>query len=408
MADLNISKETAQSYGYGGVGPSDSYINAQSEKGQKDFERQRYGRPRFQFPDVSQEQTDRNRLLNVLMGMGQGAQAAQGAAGPFAAFGMGIGGGIQGARTAMAQQDAAQLAKTTQEQTAMLNEGKIAEEMLNQTPIGQVSPQITQFILDKHKIDISQMPMKYAKDYISLVQKEDDLEKQLAVIKAKQEGGSAGDMSPQALRIASRLTGIPENELPRKRAELAALGLSPKPLTGETLKTYNNISDGALDLRQALDVYDKLTPEQIKLASIQGTKGKVFRALDEDAQKLNRLVANAADILSRQRTGAAINTNEERYYGALLNDFYSSKGQNRESLAKFLAFYEKVQGEMELGMRGPGVVILNKQRMASTTPAGPALAPAAGMVTLIAPNGEPFQVPQANVQAAIARGARAQ
>lgn len=348
-----------------GYGPSDAFINAQSEQGQKAYERQRYGRPRFQFPDISQEQVDRNRLLNVLMGASGGVQAASGAANPLAAIALGLGGGIQAGQASQAQQQAAQLAKTQQEQAAMLNEGKIAEDMLNQAPVGQVSPKIAEALKMKYGMDVADIPMGQFQKFAGLLQHSNDLERKMMEIQARARQAATGDLSPQALKMLSETSGIPVEELRgMKRQEVTALGLSPKPLTGEALKTYNNVSDGANDLRQAISLYDTLKPEQIKLASVQGVKGKAVRIMDEDAQRLNRLVANASDILARQRTGAAINMKEEEYYNGLLNSFYSSRGQNKEALVKFLGFYEQVQRELEAGQRGAGsqVIMRGRQR----------------------------------------------
>ena len=345
-------------------GPSDDFINSQAEMGQKTYEKQRYGRPQFGFPDISQDQVDRSRLLNVLLGAGAGVRASEGAAHPLAAIALGLGGGIQTGHNAQAQQQAAMI----QRQKA---EAQAAEDQLNMTPVGQVSPGMAKALKEKYGMDISDIPMGQFQKFSGLLQHSQDLENKMALIQARAtQAASRGAMSPEARKLLSEISGIPEDQLPSKISEATGLGLTPKPMSTEMLKTASNIADGASDLRRAIEIYDRVDDKTRKLAAVKGVTGRAVRIANEDAQALNRLVGNAADVLTRQRTGAGLNQNEEAYYGNLLNDFYRSGGQNREALVNFLAFYDKIQTEIQSGQRGPGTHLLQRGRQQATATQG--------------------------------------
>lgn len=170
-----LSEEQLQAYGYG---PSDEYIKSQTAKGQKTYEKQRYGRPQFSFPDVSQSDVDRDRLLNVLMGASAGVRAAQGAESPFGAAAAGLGGGIQSFRAAQAQQQAAAIQRRQ-------IEAQEAEDQLNMLPVGQVSPQMAKALQSKYGMDVSEIPMGQFQKFSGLLQHTNDLEKQLTLIQAR-------------------------------------------------------------------------------------------------------------------------------------------------------------------------------------------------------------------------------
>ena len=162
------------------IGPNDYFVNQAQQNAQKDYERQRSGPAQFTYPDISASQGTRDLLLNALMGAGAGVTAANDIQNPFAAGLAGLAGGISAPRNQdlRARRQAAQ--NQLQEQQYSL-----AEQQLNATPVGQVSPGIVQALKDKYNMDVSEIPMGQFQKFSGLLQHSDDLEKQLFLLRAR-------------------------------------------------------------------------------------------------------------------------------------------------------------------------------------------------------------------------------
>jgi hypothetical protein len=154
-------------------GPPDDFITSQAEAGRKTYQKQRYGRPQFGFPDISQQGVENDRLLNALLGAGAGAQAAGQMINPFAAGAAGIAAGIGAPQAGdfRAKREAARLS--------------IAEEQLNQAPVGAVAPQMVQALQAKYGMDVSEIPMGQFQKFAGLLQRSDDLEKRLLLMQQR-------------------------------------------------------------------------------------------------------------------------------------------------------------------------------------------------------------------------------
>lgn len=351
-------ENSAGDYGYG---PSDEFINAQTAQGQKTYEKQRYGRPQFSFPDISQDQVDRDRLLNVLMGAGAGVNATQGAAHPLAALAMGLGGGIQSARTNQAQQQAARVARTQAEQAAMLNEGKIAEQQLDMMPLGQVSPGLADSLKAQYGMEVADMPLGRFKQISPLLQTQMKAEEAKKMFAANaQLRKDLANSSPAIQALFELQNGLPPGTLASmKTSELGSLKeQGAKPLTAELLKLKENAQDGIASITTALDLYKK-SPQSVKLlGTYKGFGSDVLRTMSPEAQEFARNVDKATDVITRIRTGAALNTNEQVFYNGLVTKITQSNGQNVKAMEELLAFYQKIDADISSGKRTSNLAAL--------------------------------------------------
>lgn len=337
-----------------GFGPSDDFISSQTAKGLKTYEKQRYGRPQFSFPDISQDQVDKDRLLNVLMGAGAGVQAAGNAANPFAAAALGLGGGIQSARSNQAQQEASRIAMAQNEQAAMLNEGKIAEQQLDMMPLGQVSPGLADSLKAQYGMDVADMPLGRFKQISPLLQTQVKAEEARKMFAANAElRKELANASPAMQAIMEAGMGLPPGTARTlKTAELGALKeQGPKPLTAELLKLKENAQDGITSISTALDLYKK-SPQAVKLlGTYKGFGSDVLRAVSPEAQEFARNVDKATDVITRIRTGAALNTHEQVFYNGLVTKITQSNGQNVKAMEELLSFYQKIDADISSGKR---------------------------------------------------------
>lgn len=342
-----MADNSAGEYVYG---PDDSYINSQAAQGQKTYEKQRYGRPRFGFPNISQDQVDRDRLLNALLGASAGAQAANTAAHPLAALAMGLGGGISASQ-----------AGDMRAQRQKVQQG-LQEEQLNLTPVGQAAPGMVGALRNKYGMDVSEIPLGQFQKFSGLLQHSQDLEKQMLLIRARaQQRG--GELTPQARKLLAEITGLDESELKGiTGSEAQKLGLTPRPLTEGMTKLLGNVRQGVANIGEAMPLIESADSVTFKLAAIQGMKGDVLRIRNPDAQRINRLLSNASDVLTRLRTGAALNRDEEVYYGKLLNNVLRSPEENKASIVELYNFFDRAEREIEAGQRGPGAKILKSGR----------------------------------------------
>lgn len=234
-------------------------------------------------------------------------------------------------------------------------------EKIGNRPVDEVSP-----ILVQEFPELSGVPLSLVHKISPLLSRQADIKSKFAMLRERaSQAHGRGDLSPQARKLLSEISGIPENELiGLSGIEAQRLGITPRALSGEQEKVYQNISQGANDLERALDLFDKVDTTTRKAAAVSGIKGKALRGvtMNEQAQELSRLVDNASDVLTRQRTGAALNNYEVDYYTGLLNDWRRSDGENRKALVDFLQFYRKVMSEIESGQRGSGTRVLQRER----------------------------------------------
>lgn len=161
--------------------------------------------------------------------------------------------------------------------------------------------------------------------------------------------------SPSLRRILAEQMGVDPSELSGLKSTEAsnltrATGVG-RPLTAEVIKLKNNAEDGIININNALELFDRVDDTTLKQAAVGGLWGKVGRMGNEDAQQLNKYLSQASDVITRLRTGAALNANEERYYGGIINDFFAGRDVNRRQILELQRFFEGVVQDIEEGRR---------------------------------------------------------
>lgn len=423
-------ENSAGDYGYG---PSDSFISEQVAQGQKTYDKQRYGKPQFGFPDVSNEQVSRDRLLSVLLGASAGANAAGNAQHPLAAIAMGLGGGI-GSQNQLADLQAHRQAQEMQ----------LRNQQLDLTPLGEISPGLSEKLRMDYGMDVSNMPLGHFKQISPLLQGQVKAQEATKMFLASTEAKKLfATASPEAQLVLEKLVD-PEGKLPVgwsknfKTSELSPMisavnAKGQRQMPAAVIELQANTKEGIKSIDRAMELFKTATPqERLAAMSGDGRIANAARTLSPVSQELNNNLKAATDVITRIRTGAALNKEEQVFYDNLVASFWRSGAQNEASMQKLKSFFQDVQNNINSGGNvkvfsllgadpqranamikklglDPKNIDLNKTintREIMSAPNPGATSP--GMVTLVAPNGEPFQVPQANVGAAIARGARTQ
>lgn len=129
-----------------------------------------------------------------------------------------------------------------------------------------------------------------------------------------------------------------------------AKATGPKPLNTEQAKAVAAAKDGveAIDRMQELL---KRKPEVFRRA------GDLLSIGDKDSQAFTRDKKIAADAITRIRTGAALNKQEEEFYPSLISTIFSNTEIVPENLDLLKNFYGTLQDEINSGLRGlPGGV----------------------------------------------------
>jgi hypothetical protein len=380
---------------------SDSRAEEQTQIGARLLRQQSEGRPRFSFPDISGRPSVRNTLLNALIGAQQGSTAALDAArlgDPTAAALAGALGGFAGA----AQRPAEQL-----EQQMLQRQAQLQMAELELTPIEQISPAIVArfpFLEGTPMGMVNRISPLVTASERTLAAKEAfnqnaalrrELEQASPAVRAFVEASL--ELAPGTIQKAGGL----------KKGEVGSLLAAQKPLSAEILKVKTNVDDGTKSLESALKIFDRASESTRKKSAVGGIAGRALRIGDEDAQELNRLVSVATDVITRQRTGAALNEAEQEFYSSLVNDVTRTSGQNRKAMEDLLLFYRKVSTQIEDGRRRPGqkfAAFLNVDKLITDRAA--LREESSGEVTIQGPDGRRWTIPASQLAAAEARGAR--
>lgn len=234
-------------------------------------------------------------------------------------------------------------------------------EKLGNRPVDEISPALVQEFPE-----LQGVPLSLVHKISPLLSRQADIKSRFALLREKAtQAHGRGELSPQARKLLSEISGVPEDELiGLSGIEAQRLGLTPRPLAGDQLKLLENVRQGMGNISDALPIIDSSDALTFKLAAIQGVKGDAVRIGNTNAQAINRLLSSASDILTRLRTGAALNQNEEKYYGNLLNNILRDPAQNRQSISELYEFFQRAEQEIQAGQRGPGSKLLKQSREA--------------------------------------------
>lgn len=141
--------------------------------------------------------------------------------------------------------------------------------------------------------------------------------------------------------------------------EMQIAGLSSKRmiLSGETVKLVTNARSGMVSLERMAEVMGR-RPEIYRYArpGVIGTLGSFASSFADEgeAQSYQRDFMEASDVITRLRTGAALNRNEEVYYPKLIATILTHPKTAMENVEKLKNFFQQVGDEIESGKRTPG------------------------------------------------------
>lgn len=139
----------------------------------------------------------------------------------------------------------------------------------------------------------------------SLAQDQSQFEAQLALSKFKATQTGGGGSKILSVSEAAQL-GVPYGTTQEEAANFGVIPSTTGQLGTEATKTRENAESG---LRALQTIRDELSTTTLLKAAIPGS---LF------ARKYETAVKEAADVITRLRTGAAINANEEKFYRSQL------------------------------------------------------------------------------------------
>lgn len=333
----------------------------------------------------------RNRVQAALGAFGQGVQASQGfnrgQAAPDA-FGSFLAGATGGLGAPSAQDIAAAEAKRNAE---------VQMAQLESTPIDDVSPDL----VATHP-ELKGIPLGMINKLAPFIQRADKATRVISRPMAENIAKAQSWMTPQQqAELANRISGMDVEDArlmipaePRReqndttltdqeqnaigksmRGEklsqadlkglrpqvLAQLSLKPIPLSAESAKASANALSGIQQINVALNVLKggksgkmDIFAANMKPGWLGDTAASMFGS--EKAQTLRTAVKEAGDVITRLRTGAALNTQEEKYYGNLLLGFMRGDEGNINSLTVVQNFLKNVENQVRNGRRIPGLV----------------------------------------------------
>lgn len=133
-------------------------------------------------------------------------------------------------------------------------------------------------------------------------------------------------------------------------------GIAPKSLTPEQVKVIGNVDQGVQAIDRMLLLLEK-RPEIFRKGSFDwNLLNKIATAGDVEAQAFVRDRYIVSDVITRLRTGAALNQQEQEFYPGLISTIFSSEEIVPENLNILKDFYTQVSYEIKAGIRIPGVM----------------------------------------------------
>lgn len=166
---------------------------------------------------------------------------------------------------------------------------------------------------------------------------------------AKQE---ADILNPQEQSVLEELSGAPKGRFAGvRKGAIPVAQLVPKELSSENNKLKNNAEAGLSEISTIRNIFSKTGRATVAKASAGGLTGKLVRLGDKEAIKLKDASANLSDVISRLRTGAAINATEERVYKEAILDWSRDPENNADALNRVQQFLSGVKDDIEAGKR---------------------------------------------------------
>jgi hypothetical protein len=290
-------------------GPPDEYINSQADVGRKAYDKQRYGRPQFGFPDISSDQVDKDRLLNALLGAGAGAQAGAQGLSPLAALAMGAAGGIK------SQNELNDL--RTQRQ---MTQNKLTSEQLDLTPLAAISPGLADKFKTDYGIDVANMPLAHFKQIAPLLQSE------VKSKEAQDKFNRDSEFRKEILNASPAMQSYWEQTLKMPPGQLASLKVAEEA----NLRAIQAAAEkgGASADKQWENLNKRTNPIVAPRGSLLNTAGQVNASADRSLVTLNKPIVTVQDMNGVAHDIARIMSNasatdkaaHEQNYGTVYSD----------------------------------------------------------------------------------------
>lgn len=325
------------------IGPSDDVISAIQERGKRAVDKQRNGRPRFSFPDISVSPATRDSLFNALMGVSAGAEAGANAGDPVIGALTGFGAGLKAPTAA-----------------------DFREKRLDQLSVDEVSPDLVQ-----RYPELSGVPLGVVNKIAPLLQREDAFARELLLIRARGEEG-----------------------LKTREVTESAAKRIPAP-------TILNLNEGKNVGRLLPEVAEAIEANLSIFGPVSG-RARGMNPYDARAQTVDARMRTASQSFGRFMEGGVLRKEDEEKYRKMfpqLSDTPEVAKNKLQIVARQLA--QKFNDDRQtLGSSGYDVSGVGSLDVPDS------IFSAGGVVRMIAPNGEEFEIPAKNVDAAIKRGAK--
>lgn len=171
-------------------------------------------------------------------------------------------------------------------------------------------------------------------------------------------------------------------------------GTSPsdRPLSAEAAKNIENARSG---IRAIDDMLAELKINPLVYIKAGAPGGELYSAIekDENAQRYNRAKAEVIDVITRLRTGAALNQDEQKTYTKLVTSILRSPTVTVESIKKVRQFFSGLEKRIQSGKRGDIQLGENKEDASED-------------VLVISPKGQRGYVTREELQDALNQGYR--
>ena len=221
--------------------------------------------------------------------------------------------------------------------------------------------------------------------------------------------GFGGGMSPNQIITAGQfedITGVKTGKSrdyvfspAEKQVWMKRFDMQNRPMSGEAAKVEGNVKQGSTALRAMIEALKTHPKADMMQRGAVGLGGGVVAALsqDTDVQGFRQNMKNATDVITRLRTGAALNASEEKFYTNLLGGRYKTREAYINALEQTATFFDQVEADIQAGRR---TFTFTKQ--AAAAPAGKT----EEMVGVQFPDGRRGKVPKSKLLNAISRGAK--
>lgn len=174
---------------------------------------------------------------------------------------------------------------------------------------------------------------------------------------ARPLGGAAESAKRDYINdIVNRHRADPDS-VSEEEKQIAGLASKRMILSGSTAQLASNARDGIMALNRMEEILEK-NPNVFRYANT-GMSGGVGAAIsgiwDPEPQEFRTEWSKASDVITRIRTGAALNKQEMDFYPKMIAQMWSNPQAVRYNLQRLRGFYQTLLQQFESGERVAGV-----------------------------------------------------